>query len=396
MRYDEAELAGLADPYPRYAELRAAGRVVRAGPGAWAVTRHEDVSALLTDPRLGHEFPDAVYRMSGEPDELTDFFRATVLNRDPPSHTTLRRAMARTVNPRTVTALRPRIEQLVAQLFEAMADDPAADLVAGLAYPLPVTVAAELLGIPVADRSEAQPHAVALGRMFGTGTPTETERADAVRALGWLRGYVGGLLRDRAGRESDDALTQLASAAAAAGTVSNDDLVDNVIFLFFAGFETTTNLLTTGGALLLQRPELLARLRRDPALASSAVEEFLRYDSPIHATSRVVREPITIGHHVVRSRRILVLLLASANHDQDVFTDPARIDLGRSPNPHLGFSAGPHHCLGATLARVEGAAVFGHIASRLRGFEATGTIRRRTHLGFRGYDRIPVRVRATD
>ncbi|MEV4545558.1 cytochrome P450 [Micromonospora echinaurantiaca] len=392
LRYDEAEVAGLADPYPHYAELRAAGRVVPAGPGAWAVTRHADVTALLTDPRLSHEFPDLVYRLSGEPDELTEFFRATVLNRDPPQHSTLRRAMARTVNPRTVAALRPRIVELVAELFAAMADAPAADLVADLAYPLPVTVAAELLGIPVADRAEAQPHAVALGRMFGSGAPTEQERADAVRAVGWLRGYVGGLLRERAGRDGDDMLSHLLRDAEATGTISRAELVDNVIFLFFAGFETTTNLLSTGGALLLHRPELLDRLRRDPGLAPGAVEEFLRWDCPIHATSRVVREPVTVGDRLIRARRVVVLLLASANRDERRFPEPDRIDLARSPNPHLAFSSGPHHCLGATLARVEGAAVFGHLATRLRRFEATGPAHRRTGLGFRGYDRIPVRV----
>jgi cytochrome P450 len=388
--YDETALAGLDDPYPAYLALREAGRVVPAGPGAWAVTRHADVAALLTDPRLSHEFPDAVYRLSGEPEELADFFRAAALNRDPPHHSTLRRAMAKTVSPRTVAALRPRIDRLVSDLFANMAERDGADLVADLAYPLPVTVAAELLGIPVEDRDAAQPHAVALGRMFGTGKPTPDQRVAAVRAVRWLRSYVDELLRRRSGGE--DALSSLVEAAGAAGTITRGELIDNVIFLFFAGFETTTNLLTTGGALLLQQPELLAQLRGDPAQASTAVDEFLRFDCPIHATARLVREPIMIGGQVIRARRIVVLLLASANRDERQFTDPNRIDLRRSPNPHLGFSSGAHHCLGATLARVEGAAVFGHIATRLREFEAAGTLLRRTDLGFRGYHRIPVRV----
>jgi len=395
MRYDATEFAHLADPYPRYEQLRAAGRVLRAGPAAWAVTRYEDVAALLTDPRLGHEFPDAVYALSGEPDELTGFFRSTVLNRDPPTHTVLRRAMSRTVNPRAVTAMRPRIERLVDDLFGAMSARDSADLVTDLAYPLPVTVAAELLGIPVADREEAQPYAIALGLMFGSGTRTQQERAEAVRALGWLRAYVDELVRSRADSEADDAISQLALAAQATGIINHAELIDNIIFLFFAGFETTTNLLTTGCALLLEQPELLWALRRDPGLAASAVEEFLRYDSPIHTTSRVVREPVQIGDRVVRAGRIVVLLLASANRDERQFSEPDRIDFGRSPNPQLGFSAGPHLCLGATLARVEGAAVFGRIA-RLRTFEATGDITRRAHGGFRGYARIPVRVRSTD
>jgi cytochrome P450 len=395
-RYDAAELAGLDNPYPEYARLRAAGRLVRAGPGAWAVTRYADVAALLTDPRLGHEFPDAVYRWSGEPDALTDFFRSTVLNRDPPSHTILRRAIARSLNPRVIAALRPRIEQLVDELFAGMADREAADLIADLAYPLPVTVAAELLGIPPADRDTAQPYAVALGRMFGSGAPTEHERAAAVRAVRWLRVYVDELIRDRDPQGAGHALSQLVGAASEAGTISRAELIDNVIFLFFAGFETTTNLLGTGCALLLERPELLARLRSEPALAQSTVEEILRYDCPIHATSRVTLDAIQIDDRVIRKGRIVVLLLAAANRDERQFSDPDTVDLRRSPNPHLGFSAGAHHCLGATLARVEGAAVFGHIGTRLRGFEAAGAILRRTDLGFRGYETIPVRVRPAD
>jgi cytochrome P450 len=392
VRYEAAELAGLADPYPRYAQLRAAGRVVRAGPAAWAVTRYPDVARLLADPRLSHEFPDPVYRASGEPDALAGFFRATVLNRDPPGHTTLRRAMARSLGPRAVAALRPRIERLVADRFAAMAGRPAADLVTELAYPLPVTVAAELLGIPPADRDAAQPHAVALGRMFGSGVVTGPERAAAVAAVGWLRDYLAGLVRQRRRAPGRDALSDLVAAARGRPGIGPAELVDNVIFLFFAGFETTTNLLGTGGALLLARPELRARLAGEPGLVPAAVEEFLRYDCPVQATARVAREPVEVGDRLLRPGRIVVLLLGSANRDETVFPAPDTVDLSRSPNPHLAFSAGPHFCLGATLARVEAAAVFQHVASRLRGFEPAGPPVRRTG-GFRGYQAVPVRVR---
>jgi len=395
VRFDASELAELADPYPRYAELRAAGRVLKAGPAAWAVTRHADVTSLLTDPRLSHEFPDAVYQHSGEPDDLTGFFKSTVLNRDPPSHSILRRAMTRSLNPRVINAMRPWISELVERIFLEVAERDTCDLVTDLAYPLPVTVAAQLLGIPESDRDQAQPYAIALGRMFGAGTPTAQERAEAVQAVGWLRSYVDTLVAERGGKDLDDAISQMILAAETAGTISRAELVDNIIFLFFAGFETTTNLLTTGCALLLEQPRLLAELRADPALAPSAVEEFLRYDCPIHSTSRVVREPVHIGDHLVRAGRILVLLLAAANRDESAFTDPDRVDLARSPNPHLGFSAGAHHCLGATLARVEGAAVFAQIA-KLAVFEPSGKIVRRTQLGFRGYSQIPVRLRVSN
>jgi cytochrome P450 len=391
IRYQPAELAGLADPYPRYAELRAAGRLVRAGPVAWAVTRYRDVAGLLTDPRLSHEFPDPVYRAAGEPDQLADFFRAAVLNRDPPSHTVLRRAMARSVSPRTVAALRPRIGRLVTDLLAGLAGQESTDLIAELAYPLPVTVAAELLGIPAADRDEARPYAVALGRMFGAGPVAEPERERAVAAVGWLRDYLGGLIRRRR-PAAGDALSDLVAAARAAGTIRPAELVDNVIFLFFAGFETTTNLLGTGAALLLERPELRTRLQADPALVPTAVEEFVRWDCPIQATSRVARAEVRLGDKVIRPGRIVVLLLASANRDERRFPAPDEVDLSRSPNPHLGFSAGPHHCLGATLARIEAAAVFGQLATGWPAIELAGPPVRRAG-GFRGYQALPVRVR---
>jgi cytochrome P450 len=386
LRYDAAQAAEMDDPYPWYAQLRAAGPVVPGGPGTWAVTRHADVVALLRDNRLGHQFPDAVYRLSGEPDGLADFFRATVLNRDPPSHTVLRRVMARALSPRLVDALRPRVTALVAELFNGMADAGTADVVAGLAYPLPVTVAAELLGVPVRDRDKVRPHAMALGRAFGAGLPTTKDRGAAVRAVEWLRRYVGDLLREA---PAGGALAQILAGASA---LPRAELIDNIIFLFFAGFDTTTNLISTGCAALLEHPDALDRLRSRPALVPSAVEELLRYDAPIQATTRVTREPVTVGGRQIRKDRLVVLLLGSANRDERQFPDPDRLDLARSPNPHLGFSSGTHHCLGAMLARMEGAAVLHHVARNLADFAAAGPAVRRAHMSFRGYERLPVRV----
>lgn len=391
MRYDAAELAAASDPYARYAELRAAGAVVPGGPGTWAVTRHRDVTELLTDSRLGHEFPDAVYQASGEPDVVTSFFRATVLNRDPPTHTLLRRAMGHLLGRRAMIALRPRIETLVHDLFAGMRDQPNADIVGQLAYPLPVIVAAELLGIPVADRDKVRPHALALGRAFGAGIRVDSDRTATAEAVCWLRDYVSALLHDRANR-TDDPLADVLATAHADPALNAAVLVDNIIFLFFAGFDTTTNLIGTGSAILLRQPEILAALRAQPELAAGAVEEFLRYDAPIQATARITNAPIEIDGQRVRAGRMVVLLLGCANHDERQFGRPETVDITRSPNPHLGFSFGSHFCLGATLARIEGAAVFEHIARYATIFEPAGPAVRRTHQSFRGYERIPVIV----
>ncbi|MYW89440.1 cytochrome P450, partial [Amycolatopsis rubida] len=212
------------------------------------------------------------------------------------------------------------------------------------------------------------------------------DRDAAIAAVHWLRGYVRGLL-ERAG---DGPLSGVLAAGRDAGLAAAE-VVDNVIFLFFAGFDTTTNLIANGCAALLESPALLETLRGDPALAESAVEEFLRFEAPIQATARVVREPVEIGGRVLRARRLVLLLLASANRDERRFAAPDRIDLARSPNPHLSFSSGVHHCLGATLARIEGAAVFAQLAARRGRFVPAGPPRRRDHPSFRGFARLPVR-----
>jgi cytochrome P450 len=390
VRYDPAEAMRLADPYPYYAALRSAGRVVRGEVGSWAVTHHADVTALFVDPRLSHEFPSSVYRLAGEPDAVGDFFKATVLNRDGPVHAVLRRAMGRMVSHRISTALAPRIGRLVTDLFAEIRQARTVDLVTSLAYPLPAIVAAELLGIPSADREEVRPRAMSLGRAFGSDEHDKDPTA-AVKALAWLRDYMNELVRDReSARDQGDLVSGL--LAQAGPQLSRSELIDNIIFLFFAGSDPTTNMLATGCVELLFKPHLLRELQENPSLAVPAVDEFMRYDCPIQTTARIAREPVEIGSQVIRKDRIIVLLLGAANRDESQFPSPDEIILDRSPNPHFGFSGGAHHCLGATLARAQGAAVFGYVARELDVFEPAGPPVRRPHLNFRGYERVPAQV----
>jgi cytochrome P450 len=390
MRYDPAEIAALENPYPHYARLREAGPVVRGGPATWAVTRYSDVAALCADQRLSHEFPPTVYQVSGEPDSLAEFFATTVLNRDPPAHTMLRRPMAKLVSPREIARMRPRIDELVDDIFAGMREREQVDVVEDLAFPLPVVVAAELLGIPLSERDEVRPYAVELGRAFSTGIEPGMDRTAAVEALAWLRQYVRDLLTRRT---DDENLISALIAAQEGQRISRAELIDNIIFLFFAGFDTTTNLLATGCAQIMAQPSLLEELRADPSLAGSAAEEFLRYDSPIQATARFTKEEITVAGRLIRQQRVVILMLGSANHDPEHFPDPEKIILNRSPNPHLGFSAGVHHCLGAVLARAEATSVFRHIACHVTALAPDGEPKRRLHSSFRGYERIPVIVR---
>jgi cytochrome P450 len=261
-----------------------------------------------------------------------------------------------------------------------------------LAFPLPVTVVCELIGIPEVDREAVRPHAVELAKAFSLYVPPE-EREAAHKAVLWLRDYIEVLVDEHALRPSDDLIgNQLAVQRETPG-LDRETLIDNVVFLFFAGFETTTNLISTTWSALLTHPDQLRLLRQRPELAESAVEEMLRYDAPIQATARYIKEPIEIDGRTVRAGRILVLLLGAANHDPDRFERPGIIDITRDPNPHVSFGGGPHHCLGAALARVEGRAVTDWLARAPEPPRLAGPIVRRPSVTFRGYQSIPVALR---
>lgn len=392
-RFDALDPAVLLDPYPEYERLRRAGPLCRFGPGSFGVTRHADVLALQRDPRLGSEFPEQYHQLSVGTGPAAAFFARIMLYRDPPEHPRLRRLVGKAFTPAVVRRIRGHIEELVGQLLAPALDGAPYDLVGELAYPLPVLVISRLMGIPPQARDDVRRHALALGRAFSAIVPQQA-RGAADEAVDWLRGYLGSLLAQRRAHPGDDLLSDLLAAQDGADRLSFDEIVDNTVFSFFAGFETTVHLITTGAAALLRYPDQLARLRADPALVPAAVEEFLRYDAPIQGTARLVHEPVMVGEHKVRAGRVLVLLLGCANHDPAVFDQPQRLDVGRTPNPHVTFGGGGHLCLGAFLARTEAAVVFDWIARRLDRFEPGGPAVRRVDTPFRAYASVPVLARA--
>ncbi|HEU4421193.1 MAG TPA: cytochrome P450, partial [Pilimelia sp.] len=370
-RFDALDPAVIEDPYPTYARLREAGPLCRFGPGGWGVTRYADVVALQRDPRLGSEFPEDYHDMSVGPGPASAFFQRIMLYRDPPEHLRLRRLMGKAFSPATVRRLRGHIEFLADQLLDPVLERGRMDVTTDLAYPLPVLVICRMMGIPPQARDDVRQRAMDLGRAFTAIVPPEG-RAAAHEAVDWLRGYLGELLEERRRHPSDDLLTALLSAEEEGDTLTHDEIVDNTVFAFFAGFETTVHLITTGFAALLRFPDEARRLYADPSLVPTAVEEFLRYDAPIQGTARLVREPIEIGGRTIRPGRVVVLMIGSANHDEREFTDPDRLDVGRSPNPHLTFGGGSHLCLGAFLARMEGEVLFDRVVRRLGAIEADG------------------------
>jgi cytochrome P450 len=386
------ELAVLSDPYPAYSRLRQVGPLCRGGPAQWLVTRYADVSALLTDPRLAHEFPEDYHRFSAGEGPLSSFFDRIILDRDRPGHTRLRRLMGQAFSPGLARAMRLHITTLVDELLAPLLAAGTMDAVTDIAFPLPVMVVCQLLGISADDRDEVRPHAINLGKAFAAVVP-ERERETGGAAVTWLRAYIEALIDERRASPGDDLLSRMLAAEDAGERLSHEEIVDNAVFLFFAGFETTTSLIATGCAALLDHPAQLARLRANPALVPAAVEEFLRYDAPVQFTARLAREPIEIGERTIKAGRVLVLMLGSANHDQARFRDPDGLDVGRDPNPHLSFGGGIHYCLGAALARIEGAVVFDRLLRRCARFEPAGSPVRSVSASFRSYASVPVRLR---
>jgi cytochrome P450 len=381
--YDFMGLSSLDDPYPVLGELRRASPLVKAAmPLTWAVTRHDEVAALLRDDRLGHQFPRHYISFVFGEGPGVDFFQNILLNRDAPDHTRLRDLMGKAFRGLTVRKLHDHIKGLVDALLEPALDRGSFDIVSDLAYPLPVQVICELLGLSADDRDEVRVYAADL---VGTDMPA------LHRATTWMREYIGAQLIERRPDADGDLLERMLAAEEGEDALTHEEIVDNAILLFFAGFETTTNLIGNGCAALLRFPGEKERLLADPTLAATAVEEFLRFDTPLPMVNRITREPMLIGGQELPEMQVIQLLLASANHDEDVFDRPDELDIGRKPNPHVGFGGGIHHCLGAMLARVEGEIVFHRLAERIKTLEANGQAVRR-HLAVRGFLSIPVKT----
>ncbi|SFE62126.1 Cytochrome P450 [Actinopolyspora alba] len=398
-RYVLDDARDVPDPYPVYRRLREYGPVCRGGPGQWVFSRHAEVSALLRDPRLGREYPERYQAMSVGEGPANDYLRRIVINRDHEGHVRLRRLLTKALNPAMVRALTEPVRALVDRILDGLAERGTWDLVSDLAVPVPVSVMSELLDIPAADRDMIARWSTSLAQAFAVFIP-EDKRQEAHDAVVRLREYFADLLRERRREPGDDLLSRMI-AADREGTepLTDEEIVDNALFVYYAGFETTTNVIATGGNVLIGQPGTQRELRANPHLVGTALEEFMRYDAPIHTTSRLVLEPIEISGHTLRPRRVVVLLLASANHDDSVFDNPDRIDLTRSPNPHLSFGGGVHHCLGAALARVEGAVLFERLVARFAHLEPAGTAGwNPSSGGFRypywAYESIPVTARA--
>ncbi len=350
-----------ADPYPFYRRLREHDPIHRCRPAdGWVLSRYEDVSAVLRDPgfsaderNLTRYAPEAA-RMAraGVPDPYaTDTM--SMLRLDPPDHARLRSLVSKAFTPRAVERMRPRIEQILKELLDPRPAHGAMELVRELASPLPVRVIAEMLGIPPEDHERFRRWSNEFVRALGDGT-MEDKRA-SLRAQAELRRYFEAIVELRRASPRDDLISALAAAEEHRDRLKSSEMFATLSLLLVAGNETTTNLISNALLALLRSPEQLALLQLSPERIPGALEELLRYDSPVQMTSRIVRSDRDWHGVKLRRGQQIVLLLGAANRDPAAFADPERLDVTRTDVRHLSFSQGIHFCLGAQLARLEAA-----------------------------------------
>jgi cytochrome P450 len=382
-------MVGRENPYPRYERLRQISAVVRAADGALVVTRYVDCSTVTRDPRFVHLPPDMLAFL-GYPDwrdhpALYQLF-TSMLVLNPPDHTRLRRLVSGAFTARRVQALRPAIERMVDDLLDSIAGE--VDFVDRFAFPLPVNVIGELLGVPAPDRAQFQSLVRDWAQVLEVISPDVLRRADPAAAT--VREYLAGLVAERRRQPGADLLSALVAVEEAGDQLSEDELLSTAALLFAAGFETTTNLLANGLVALLEHPAQLRLLGQRPDLAQSAVEELLRFDSPVQLVTRVVAEPVELGGTTIGEGERVVAYLGAGNRDPERFTDPDRLRLDRADNAPLSFGGGIHYCLGAPLARLEAQVAFPALVRRFPRLALAGPPERRDSLSIKGYTRLPL------
>lgn len=392
MTFDPSDPAFVADPYPAFAELRAKGDVHwHDGLGMAVAVSHAACSTVLRERSLGRLWTDAA------PAEAFTAFnlvhRNSLLENEPPTHTRLRRLISTAFARGHTERLRPWVEDLadrmVADLAARIEADGSADLLPQVAAPLPIEVIGELLGVPGPDRALLAPWSNAIVKMYEYGLTAEQTQAAETAAQEFVD-YLRHLADERARVPGDDLVSDLVSVRDGGDRLSQDELVATAILLLMAGHEATVNVIGNGVHALLSHRAQWDRVVADPGLVASAVDEMIRYDAPLQLFERTATERVEIGGQVIEPGGKVAALLGAAARDPLVFAEPDRFDVGRSPNPHLGFGAGIHYCVGAPLAKVEIAAALGALTRRLPDLRLAGEVVRRPEFVIRGLRSLPV------
>ena len=399
LSYSPNDPAVLADPFPLY------GRMRDEDPAhwsprlkAWVLTRYDDVKRVCLDPGMSSDRlrPFFATLPSGESGRIAELIRVLTLwmvFRDPPDHTRLRRLAAKVFNVRSMHALRPGIESLTAWLLERLDGRDEFDFIADFAGPLPALVIMDMLGVPRSELQRIKQLSDEIALFIGSTRDAPEKYARAEAATAEMAALFRALAAERRREPRRDLLTELVNVEDEGERLSDDELVATCVILLFAGHETTTHHIANGLAALLRFPGELRRLREDPALAAAAVEELLRFDGPIGALVRIVRESQSLHGKVLRPGERVFLLMNAANRDPRAYADPDALDLGRDGPPHLTFGFGPHICLGFPLARLEGQITLPAVLRLWRSIELTSApLEWLDSMVLRGMKAMPIRV----
>lgn len=388
----------VADPYPVYERLRSEAPLhYDAATDHWLVSRYDDVNALLRDRRLGrtyrHVATDDEMSRPSPPDAHAPFWHLIehgILDMEPPDHTRVRRLVSKAFTPRMVESMRASIDRLMNGLVDRVQGPGEFDLLREIAEPLPVAVIAELLGIPEVDQPHLRPWSADICRMYELH-PDEEDAAVAVRACLEFSRYLRDLSRERRARPTGDLISELALVVDDGERLTEDELIGTCVLLLNAGHEATVNVTANGWWTLFRHPEALAALRSDPSLVPSAVEELMRWDTPLQLFERWALEDIELHGATVPRGAEFGLIFGSANRDPAIFPAPDAFRVDRDPNPHLTFGAGIHFCLGAPLARIELQTSFGTLLRRMPTLELAEAPRWKPNFIIRGVEALLVR-----
>jgi cytochrome P450 len=392
--YHLLDPAVLADPYPLYHRLRREDPV-HWDPflHAWIVTRYADVVTVL------HRFsaqrtptPEQLAAMGLE--KLTPIAAVMVrqmLFLDAPAHTRIRGLASQAFTPRRVEQLRAHIQEITDGLLDPLVERGRLDVIADFAEPLPAIVTAEMLGVPTADARLLKAWSADFAEMLGNFQHNPDRVAAVIRSTESMIEYFRDAIATQRRQPREGLIQALLAAEVDGDRFTEDEVIANVIVTMVGGQETTTNLIGNGVLSLLRHPDELARLRRDPSLVGSAVEELLRYESPSQHTARLAPDDVTLGGRTIRRRQAVIAVMAAGNRDPERFADPDRLDLARSDNRHLAFGWAAHFCFGAPLARLEGQIAFATLLRRLPDLRLEpGALAWRQNLGLRGLTALPV------
>jgi cytochrome P450 len=384
------------NPYPVLARLRATDPVHETDY-AWILTRHADVVRVHRDPRCGRDTRKLqsggmAARLAAYPG-LMELLATWMIHLDPPDQTRIRKLFAYAFTPRAVEQMEVSVRKVSDRLLAALPETGEFDLMKEYAKPLPLTVICELMDVPREERPMLEGYSEAIAEHLEiTASPAQLSAAD--RAFVEFKDYLARFVARRRRSPGAGLVDRLIAAEAETDALSSDELLSNVMLLLIAGHETTTNLIGNGMHALLRHPDELVRLRQRPDLTASAVEESLRYDSPGNTNARCPHEDIEVGGKLIGAGQLVLCMIGAANRDPEVFQDPDRFDVSRSPNPHQAFGGGAHYCMGAPLARLEGRIAFRGLLERYSSIELDpDRVRWRDRINLRGLSELGLRVR---